>query len=66
MEILVIHMEKDSEISQNELPDLIIKVLKAPLRKREKMKSLSRSSYEEKYSVQEMQKKYLNLIFPEQ
>ena len=59
-------MEKDSEKSKNELTDLIIKVLKAPLRKREKMKSLSRSSYEEKYSVQEMQKKYLNLIFPEQ
>lgn len=58
-------MGKDSEESQNELTDLITKVLKAPLWKREKMKNLSRSSYEEKYSVQEMQKKYLNLILAE-
>lgn len=58
-------MEKDSEKSIKELTDLILKILKAPLLKREKMKSLSRSCYEEKYSIQEMQKKYLNLIFPE-
>lgn len=59
-------MEKDSEKSRNELADLIMKVLKTPLWKREKMKSLSRSCYEEKYSIQDMQKKYLDLIFPEQ
>lgn len=58
-------MEKDSEESKNELTDLITKVLKAPYRKREKMKNLSRSSYEEKYSIQKMQKKYLNLILAE-
>lgn len=58
-------MEKDSEESRNELTDLITKVLKAPSGKWEKMKNFSRSSYEEKYSVQEMQKKYLNLILAE-
>lgn len=58
-------MEYDSEKSRNELADLITKILEEPWRKREKMKSLSRSSYEEKYSVQDMQKKYLNLILAE-
>lgn len=60
------NMEKDCEKSKNELTDLITKVLEAPLWKRKKMKSLSRSFYEEKYSVQAMQKKYLNLLFTEQ
>lgn len=58
-------IEKDTEDSKNKLTDLITKVLKAPSWKREKMKNLSRSFYEEKYSVQEMQKKYLNLILAE-
>lgn len=58
-------MEKDNEETQNELTKLITKVLKMPLWKQKKMKYFSRSSFEEKYSVQEMQKKYLNLIFTE-
>lgn len=57
------NMEKDSEASRYELADLITKVLETPSWKRKKMKRLSRSSYEEKYSVEEMQKKYLDLIF---
>ncbi|WP_348724375.1 TIGR04157 family glycosyltransferase [Parabacteroides goldsteinii] len=59
-------MENDSEKSKNELVDLITKILEEPWWKREKMKSLSRSSYEEKYLLQDMQKRYLDLILSEQ
>lgn len=56
------NMEEGSEESKNKLVDLVSKVLEAPSWKRKGMKSLSRSFYEERFSVQEMQKKYLDLI----
>lgn len=59
----IFDIEKDSEKSRNEFADLITKVLETPSRKLKKMKNLSRSSYEEKYSIEKMQKKYLDLIF---
>ncbi|WP_456087844.1 TIGR04157 family glycosyltransferase [Parabacteroides sp.] len=59
-------MEEYCEKVKNELADLIFKVLDAPLWKRNEMRRLSRSSYEERYSVEEMRKKYLDLIILDQ
>lgn len=55
-------MESDSDEARRDLAFLIEKVLESPLQKLKQMRSSSRRSYEENYSIRDMQIKYLNLI----
>ena len=56
------NMESNSDETRRKLALLIEKVLESPSWKRKKMRKSSRLSYEENYSVHDMQKKYINLI----
>ena len=56
-------MEENSEKSINELKTLISNILESSFEKQLKMRTMSRTNYEEMYSEENMRRKYLCLIF---